>query len=249
MNLIPALIGGILIGWLIEWGVDWFYWRRKNEELSGELADARAQSGDFEGDDGQYAAQVATLQTASQQLTDENSQLRDQVSGLQTEKADLLELVASLNADNAALQTRMATMVADLKDDLQEIYGVGPVIEGKLNAAGIYKFRELAALSPDRFREILGPDTERVVNEEKIISLANLAVRATDNVRGDDLQAIKGIGPVIAGLLNQAGVYTFADLARLNSDQLEVILGEHIENLSDEADIIQQARNLAGGDS
>jgi predicted flap endonuclease-1-like 5' DNA nuclease len=143
----------------------------------------------------------------------------------------------------------MDTQIAGLKDDLQEIYGVGPVVEGKLNASGIYKYRDLAGLDPDEFRKILGPDSERAVNEEKIIALAGLAARATENVRGEDLTAIRGVGPVIAGLLNQAGVYTYADLGRLTPEQLEVILGDYVERLADEDDIIKQARKMAGLDS
>ena len=61
----------------------------------------------------------------------------------------------------------------------------------------------------------------------------------------DDLQKIRGIGPVISGKLNDAGVFTFAQLAELTVTQLEAIVGEEIQRLADEADILRQARDLA----
>jgi len=61
----------------------------------------------------------------------------------------------------------------------------------------------------------------------------------------DDLQVIKGIGPVIEGLLNDAGIYTFEQLGNLTNTQLEDIVGDLIERLADEEGLIKQARELA----
>ena len=61
----------------------------------------------------------------------------------------------------------------------------------------------------------------------------------------DDLQDIRGIGPVISRKLNDAGVFTFAQLAELTIAQLEEIVGEEIRRLADEADILRQARERA----
>ena len=40
----------------------------------------------------------------------------------------------------------------------------------------------------------------------------------------DDLKKIEGIGPKVATLLNDAGIFTFGDLAAANIDQLEAAL-------------------------
>jgi predicted flap endonuclease-1-like 5' DNA nuclease len=232
MNVIAALILGFVIGWLVEWAVDWFFWRPKNEALANDLTDAQTRLQEFESGEGQLESQMATSESAYQEL--------------ETRNADLEARIAALEAENASLQTEMDTQVATLKDDLQEIYGVGPVVESKLNAAGVFKYRQLADLDADQFRTILGPDSERAVNEEKIIALAGLAARATENVRGDNLQAIRGVGPVIAGLLNQAGIYTYDDVGKMTPEELEGILGDDIEHLADEAEIIAQAQRLAG---
>ena len=62
----------------------------------------------------------------------------------------------------------------------------------------------------------------------------------------DDLEIIDGIGPVIAGQLNKAGIYTFAQLGALDADRLREIVGDLVQRLADEDDLIAQARELAG---
>ena len=63
----------------------------------------------------------------------------------------------------------------------------------------------------------------------------------------DDLQDIKGIGPVLSKRLKEAGVESFKDLAKLSTGQLREIVGEQIEKLVDKKGIIKQARQLARG--
>jgi large subunit ribosomal protein L21 len=61
----------------------------------------------------------------------------------------------------------------------------------------------------------------------------------------DDLKIIKGIGPAIERKLNNAGIQTFAALARLTKKDLENILGSQVKRLQDENDLIAQAKKLA----
>lgn len=42
-------------------------------------------------------------------------------------------------------------------DKLEAIHGIGPVYAGRLREAGIQTFADLATVSPDRVREIIGP--------------------------------------------------------------------------------------------
>ena len=60
----------------------------------------------------------------------------------------------------------------------------------------------------------------------------------------DDLKAIRGIGPAIEKKLNNAGIYTFAALARLTNEELENILGS-TKRLVQEGNLITQANKLA----
>ena len=63
--------------------------------------------------------------------------------------------------------------------------------------------------------------------ETKISRKSQLAkTRPTSDRAGqDNLQAIRGVGPVISKRLNEAGVYTFEELSRLNPDELQEIMG------------------------
>lgn len=61
----------------------------------------------------------------------------------------------------------------------------------------------------------------------------------------DNLKVIKGIGPAIEKKLNDAGIQTYAALARLGKKDLENILGSQIKRLQDENDLIAQAKKLA----
>jgi len=70
-------------------------------------------------------------------------------------------------------------------------------------------------------------------------------VRVPTEKKKDDLQAIRGIGPVIEKKLNHAGIQTYADLARLSTAELENILG-NTRRLVQEAELIKQAKKLAG---
>ena len=76
------------------------------------------------------------------------------------------------------------------------------------------------------------------------VALAEPAPAPTEN-RKDDLQAIRGIGPVIEKKLNNAGIQTFEALARLSQQELENILG-NTRRLVQEAELIKQAKKLAG---
>ncbi|MFH1330352.1 MAG: hypothetical protein ABIJ48_06875 [Actinomycetota bacterium] len=65
-------------------------------------------------------------------------------------------------------------------DDLKEIIGIGPVIEGLLHGLGITTFEELAALSDDevgRIGNLLGAFRERIRRDRWVEQAADLARR------------------------------------------------------------------------
>lgn len=57
-------------------------------------------------------------------------------------------------------------------DDLKVIRGIGPVIERKLNDAGIYTFEQLGNLTVSQLRRILGNSIERLSDEEALLQQA-----------------------------------------------------------------------------
>jgi predicted flap endonuclease-1-like 5' DNA nuclease len=58
------------------------------------------------------------------------------------------------------------------KDNLKIIRGVGPVIEKKLNHAGVHTFAALAALSAEQLESILGSQVKRLQDENDLIAQA-----------------------------------------------------------------------------
>ncbi|MBT3188137.1 MAG: hypothetical protein HN736_14320 [Anaerolineae bacterium] len=69
--------------------------------------------------------------------------------------------------------------------------------------------------------------------------------KKTDEVFSDPLEKIKGIGPAIKGKLNAGGVFTFAQLGALTPQELEEIVGASIRRITNEEEIINQAKKLA----
>ena len=68
----------------------------------------------------------------------------------------------------------------------------------------------------------------------------------SDRAGKDNLQAIKGVGPVISKRLNEAGVYTFKELAQLNPDELQEIMGPLSKRFFPKQEsILTQAKDLA----
>lgn len=57
-------------------------------------------------------------------------------------------------------------------DDLKVIKGIGPVIERRLNEAGVYTFEELGKLTVADLRRILGNTIERLADEESLLRQA-----------------------------------------------------------------------------
>lgn len=68
------------------------------------------------------------------------------------------------------VEPRPAVRVAP--DDLKIVKGIGPVIERKLNEAGIYTFEQLGNLTVADLRRILGNVIERLSDEEALLQQA-----------------------------------------------------------------------------
>jgi len=62
-------------------------------------------------------------------------------------------------------------------DDLKVIKGIGPVIERKLNEAGIYTFEQLGELTAADLRRILGNVIERLSDEDALLQQARVLAR------------------------------------------------------------------------
>ena len=67
-----------------------------------------------------------------------------------------------------------------------------------------------------------------------------------DRASKDNLQAIKGIGPVIAKRLNEAGIYTFEELSQLTPEELQEVMGPLAKRFFPKQEsILTQAKDFA----
>jgi large subunit ribosomal protein L21 len=72
-----------------------------------------------------------------------------------------------------SLETQPAKIASPINpDDLKVIKGIGPVIERKLNEAGIYTFEQLGNLTVAQLRRIVGASIERLSDEESLLQQA-----------------------------------------------------------------------------
>jgi len=65
------------------------------------------------------------------------------------------------------------------KDDLQQIDGITPMIEGKLNIIGIFSFSQIAKMDGeirDKVNEVIGLGPGRILRDEWV-EQANILVR------------------------------------------------------------------------
>ncbi len=84
------------------------------------------------------------------------------------------------------------------------------------------------------------------IGKKMILSKRHSNVIHLERVTPDDLKLIKGIGPTIERVLNQAGIFSFSQVAKLSSDKVEQL--ESSFNLKGHVrweNWIKQARHLA----
>lgn len=70
-------------------------------------------------------------------------------------------------------------------------------------------------------------------------------IESIPSSRADDLKLIKGIGPQMEKKLNNAGVYTFQQMSRLTTTELQNILGLSKRATQNADNLITQAKKFA----
>ncbi len=121
-------------------------------------------------------AELATLATRlesrQESLNAREAGISDQSDIITSLKSDLASAQATVNGLEAELAAcksatgagvvaaggvaaALATAVPNQKDNLKKMHGIGPKIEGLLNAKGIQSFADLANANPDTLEEIL----------------------------------------------------------------------------------------------
>jgi predicted flap endonuclease-1-like 5' DNA nuclease len=171
MTPVVALILGLLIGWLVEWVIDWIYWRRRTQGILDSAAQCRQR----------LAALEAELSDARREM----QSLQERAGRLEMEKAQLETRSAQIQQESETTRLSPAVPRPPVPDNLEEIDGIGPVIARRLNQNGIHTFEQLAALTPESLRSILGDAIQRLADEASLIEQARqFAQRKQDKGAG-----------------------------------------------------------------
>jgi predicted flap endonuclease-1-like 5' DNA nuclease len=200
MSTIGAFVLGLIVGWVIEWIIDWVYWRHRIAEMTRRLEIAES-SLSKQAEIRKSERSLSDLESQLTKLKSENSSLQEKVAAFEAQQAafqapavtaaappevmaaDLEKQPAQINLEPPQVKTTELPAIQDEApsemtppavhpDDLIVIKGIGPVISRKLNEAGIFTFRELAAITPERLREIVGNVIQQLANEEDILDQA-----------------------------------------------------------------------------
>ncbi len=174
------------------------------------------------------------------------------------------EPTPEFGANNAILMDPLLRRQA-VHDDLTRIEGISPFLEKKLNEAGVFTYEHISHWDPsdvNRIVQEIGYLPGRIEQEDWIGQAINLhrqqqpappvefASRAIGYPnRSDDLKIIEGIGPKIEGLLKDANIHTWEELAETDSDHLRSILDAAGESyrIHDPTTWPAQARLAANG--
>ncbi len=176
------------------------------------------------------------------QCRDENAACR---KDLEACRKDLAKQAQAPTSSAVPLMSPVEADEAPAKDDLTRIEGIGPKIEGLLNAKGIGTWAQLAETEVPVLQSVLdeaGP-RYRIHDPATWPRQASLAAAGAwkeleelqDRLQGgreeavvepDDLKKVEGIGPKIEGLLNAKDVFTWAQLAKTEVSFLQSVLDE-----------------------
>ncbi len=226
--------------------------RKKDSERIAELETSNQslratidQGGDAYGTGVEASGMEQEITTLKTQISDYELQLSTLTDQLKDSRKRNTELEAQLQSGGT--MGAGAPSNESREDDLKKIEGVGPNVEKILKKAGIYTWTQLADIQPSKLREILDQEGGRfqyldptswpqqaiLAREGKWQELEMLQEELIGGVYygpvgqykdADDLRRIEGVGPRLEGLLNNAGIHTWAQLANTDRDRLKEIL-------------------------
>jgi predicted flap endonuclease-1-like 5' DNA nuclease len=113
-------------------------------------------------------------------ITNENEQLKDRLRLLESsrplETRPIMQTTPTPQPDQrpapAAVPSPATARTASRKDDLKRIKGIGPVMEKKLNAAGVNTFEQFSRLTAQELQNILGLSKRVVQSTDNLLTQA-----------------------------------------------------------------------------
>lgn len=192
-----SFIIGVLVGLLIAWLIDYFFLRSRRGDLQEANVALQARLDQAQAGQSDLQGQLSRCQDSLSAREDELASVQAQ---LESAQADAQAAAVSVQESLAAQEQAAADCAAALKAKEDELAEVESALEA-LRA-------------------------EQAAAETRAQDLATrlAAAEAAIPVEPQDLTRIEGIGPAIAGLLNNAGIVNYAQLAGAALDRLHEIL-------------------------
>lgn len=162
----------------------------------------------------------------------------DRLAGIESQLVRLTE-------ENQALLRKLGENIAEenpfenrfIKTIVEQTVEETPVA---VESAGeFFVPKVVAATEPVAEVTNLGSDSSTLMNTDKVL---------LRNVEKNDLTAIEGIGPFLEKKLNDAGVFTYADIAAWDTAKINAITQQisFFEGRIEKDDWVGQAKNLSG---
>jgi predicted flap endonuclease-1-like 5' DNA nuclease len=123
-------------------------------------------------------------------IANENLRLRDRIRLLdqprspETRSVQRSTPVPQPDQRPAPASTRRPAQRASRKDDLKKVKGIGPVMEKKLNAAGIHTYEQFARLTTRDLQNILGISKRVVQSADNLLNQAKKLAQQSRSRRG-----------------------------------------------------------------
>lgn len=144
MRVLRVFFIGLVYGWIMRWVVDKIFLEDQLRRLANENA---------------------LLKQRIQSL--EASGIQERISGARTPAAAPLPV-----EEVQPVVPAEAGPVPPHRDDLKLIKGIGPQMEKKLNAAGVYTFEQMSRLTAQELQAILGLSKRVVQNTDNLLTQA-----------------------------------------------------------------------------
>lgn len=217
--------------------------RTRYESRGAQLSGLTAKVSDLEAKLTQRDAQIESLSAEITSTRNTRRAAIEQAKSAAVSQPEPTPVVNTVVRDSAETPPAPATTTQSQPSDLGMIWGVNEEVNTQLHANGIYTYDQLAnsrASDVDSALTVASryyPGMDRQAIHGSWIKQADLAIagqwddlsnyqhETIDLASGrDDLKVIWGIGPKIEGVMNENGIYTFAQVASVPAERLTEIL-------------------------
>ncbi|MDX2302248.1 MAG: hypothetical protein NW226_05575 [Microscillaceae bacterium] len=192
--------------------------QKEHADLQQNFAQTSAKLADTQKDLQQSQADYYKLQGSYDRLGQESDVLEGRFGGLQIDLNEALNENEKLRDQYTALQQSCDENQLQLKNQVsnkeQELLNLQNTI------AGLKKELGEEQEESDKYAKKL-QELEKIRERAKAFDYTNMGVAREEEK--DDLKLIKGIGPFIEEKLNALGIFTFAQIARFNENDIEQV--------------------------